>query len=169
MYICNNCFFFIMSHCMLWPHRLPRIRDYTAEKRWLFQPCVGLSQLQVLKHKVIMWFPHYNSTVISCILCHTLSRMCVYRVHVSRAMGDMTCAWNMIGICIYTSPAQPAIVMVNQCYVMLNELVNSLFLHCSMTSLLRWYPMTHRECRSDMSDDANNSHGMQRRGLRATT
>ena len=59
---------------------------FTAKKRWLFQPWVGLSLLQALEHKVIIWFPLYNSTVMSCILCDTLSLRCVhvYRVHVSR-------------------------------------------------------------------------------------
>ena len=69
---------------------------YTAKKRWLFQPCVGLFQLQALKHKVIIWFPLYNSTVMSCILRLMLSLGCVYRVHVSRVVGDVTCALIMI-------------------------------------------------------------------------
>ena len=71
------------------------LHGYTAKKRWLFQPWVGL---QALKHKVTILFLHYNSRVMSCILCLTSIFFlgCVYRVHVSRVMGDVTCAWNMM-------------------------------------------------------------------------
>ena len=51
-----------------------------------------LSKVISVEYKVIIWFLHYNSTVMSCILCLMLSLGCVYRVHVSRVMGDVTCA-----------------------------------------------------------------------------
>ena len=70
------------------------IDGYTAKRRWLFQPWVGLSQLQALKQKsIIIMIPtlQFNSYEL-----HTVSYIyslgCVYRVHVSRVMGDVTCA-----------------------------------------------------------------------------
>ena len=63
----------------------------TERKTWLFQPWVGLSQLQPLKSKVTIYGSH---TKIQQFRLHTvsysLSGMC--RVYDSRVVGDVTCA-----------------------------------------------------------------------------
>ena len=57
------------------------------------------------------------------------------RVHVSRVMCDLT----YDGQAAYLSYTTRVTVMVNQCYVVLSELVNYLYLNCTMASVCLEY------------------------------